>query len=179
MKHVLCNVWYRICIIKQAIFEKFGAFQTRSYILDQLLMRWHPKIGVRINLLVHTVVPWKFGPPVSPTIRVRTYVVSGYLGCVHSKNSGNNQHHQQGSEPSLRLKIKNVVTQWLTSPVVPRLVGRSVIRTPRQSGHGFSGTQPRESNEKNRRKGSKMKFRTYFLMTRRAHRRVRTRYHTF
>ena len=44
-----------------------------------------------------TVVPQKFGPPVSPNIRVRTTVVSGYLGYVHSKNSGNNQHHQKGS----------------------------------------------------------------------------------
>ena len=36
----------------------------------------------------------------SPTIRVRTYVVSGYLGCLDSKNSGNNQHHHRGSGPS-------------------------------------------------------------------------------
>ena len=47
-----------------------------------------------------TVVPWKFGPPVSPTIRVRTYVVSGYLGCLDSKNLGNYQHHHSGSGPS-------------------------------------------------------------------------------
>ena len=42
----------------------------------------------------NTVVPWKSGPPVSPNIRVRNTVVSGYLGCLYSKNSGNNQHHQ-------------------------------------------------------------------------------------
>ena len=39
--------------------------------------------------------------------------------------------------------------------VEPRLVGRSVIRTPRQSGHGFSGTQPRESNGKIEEKDQK------------------------
>ena len=37
----------------------------------------------------------------------------------------------------------------------PRQSGRSAIRTPRQSRHGFSGTQPRESNGKNEEKDQK------------------------
>ena len=47
--------------------------------------------------------------------------------------------------------------------VVPWQIEHPVIRTPRISGHGFSAAQPRESNgKKTRRKGSKMKLRTYF-----------------
>ena len=30
-----------------------------------------------------TVLPRKSGPPVSPNIRIRNTVVSGYLGCLH------------------------------------------------------------------------------------------------
>ena len=58
-----------------------------------------------LKLKTGTVVPRKSGPPVSPNIRVRNAVVSGCLGCLHSKNSGNNQHHQKGSGPSLRPKM--------------------------------------------------------------------------
>ena len=36
--------------------------------------------------------------------------------------------------------------------VEPRLVGHPAIRTPQQSGHGSSGTQPRESNGKKSKK---------------------------
>ena len=76
--------------------------------------------------------------------------------------------------------------QGIRSTVVPRKFVHSVNGTPRISGHGFSGTQPRESNGKKSKKRPKNKetnvlqrLRTYFLMTRRAHRRVRTRYRTF
>ena len=51
----------------------------------------------------------------------------------------------------------------LFNTVEPQQIGHPAIRTPRQSGHGFSGTQPRESNEKKtEEKDQKTKFRTYF-----------------
>ena len=65
-----------------------------------------------------TVLPRKSGPSVSPNIRVRNTVVSGYLGCLHSKNSGKNQHHQKGSEPSLRLKMYGSGFEALDAPCV-------------------------------------------------------------
>ena len=34
-------------------------------------------------MVVGAVLPRKSGPPVSPNIRVRNTVMSGYLGCLH------------------------------------------------------------------------------------------------
>ena len=61
-------------------------------------------------------------------------------------------------------KVKNgcVYCEIVRGTVEPRQFRHPAIGTPRQSRHGFYGTQPREPNGKNRRKGSKMKFRTYF-----------------
>ena len=68
-----------------------------------------------------TVVPRKSGPLVSANIRVWNTVVSGYPGCLHSKNSGNNQHHQKGSGPSLRLKMYGSGFEALDGPCTPSL----------------------------------------------------------
>ena len=63
------------------------------------------------------------------------------------------------------------------STVVPRIVP-TAIWTLRRSVPGFSGTAPRESIGKNRRKGSKMKSWAYFLIVHRAHLRLWTQYRT-
>ena len=50
------------------------------------------------------------------------------------------------------IKINTGVNRFPTSTVEPRQFRHPAIGTPQQSGLGFSGTQPRESNGKNRRK---------------------------
>ena len=108
--------WHHSGMMYQSI-SQYCLFGVKIVLVFSFLcLNWG--VAERYGWELSTVVPRKSGPPVSPNIRVLNTVVSGYLGCLHSKNSGNYQHHQKGSGPSLRFKMYGSEFEALDEPCV-------------------------------------------------------------